>query len=44
MPMMYMDDAVVATIRLMEADPAKLTIRTSYNIHAMNFTPLQIVN
>ena len=27
----------------MEADPSKLTIRTSYNIHAMDFTPLQIV-
>jgi nucleoside-diphosphate-sugar epimerase len=42
--MMYMDDAVEATIKLMEADPSKLTIRTSYNIHAMDFTPLQIAN
>lgn len=37
LPMMYMDDAVRATIDLMEADPAKLTIRTSYNIAAISF-------
>jgi hypothetical protein len=29
---MYMDDAINATINLMDADPSKLTIRTSYNI------------
>lgn len=40
--MMYMEDAVGETIKLMEADPEKLTIRTSYNIHAMDFTPSQI--
>lgn len=40
--MMYMEDAVNETIKLMEADPEKLTIRTSYNIHAMDFNPLQI--
>jgi len=37
--MMYMDDAVDATIRLMDADPKNLSIRTSYNIRAMEFTP-----
>ena len=37
--MMYMDDAIKATVDLMEADPSKLTIRTSYNIQAMKFTP-----
>lgn len=37
LPMMYMDDAVRGTIELMEADPAKLTIRTSYNFAAMSF-------
>ena len=40
--MMYMEDAVSATIQLMEADPDKLTIRTSYNIQAMHFTPKEI--
>lgn len=38
LPMMYMDDAVRATISLMEADPEKLTIRTSYNLAAISFT------
>jgi len=38
LPMMYMDDAVNATIELMEADPKKLTVRTSYNLAAMSFS------
>ncbi len=38
LPMMYMDDAVKATIDLMEADSAKLTVRTSYNLAAISFT------
>lgn len=38
LPMMYMDDAVNATIELMEADPAKLTVRTSYNLAAISFS------
>jgi len=42
MSMMYMDDAVEATIKLMEADPSKLSIRTSYNIQSMEFTPAQM--
>jgi hypothetical protein len=37
-----MEDAVNATIQLMEANPDKLTIRTSYNIQAMHFTPKEI--
>jgi len=39
LPMMYMSDAIRATIQLMEADPDKLTVRTSYNITALSFTP-----
>lgn len=39
---MYMDDAIEATIKLMEADPVQLSIRTSYNIQAMVFTPTEI--
>lgn len=37
LPMMYMDDAVRATIDIMEADPAKLSIRTSYNLAGFSF-------
>lgn len=38
LPMMYMDDAIRATLELMEADPGKLTIRTSYNLAAISFS------
>ncbi len=38
LPMMYMDDAVRGTMELMEADPSKLTIHTSYNLAAISFT------
>jgi nucleoside-diphosphate-sugar epimerase len=38
LPMMYMDDAIRGTIGLMEADPAKISIRTSYNLGALSFT------
>jgi nucleoside-diphosphate-sugar epimerase len=41
--MVYTEDAVNATVKLMEARPENLSIRTSYNIHAMNFTPLELV-
>jgi len=37
--MMYMDDAVNATIQLMQADAEKLTVHSSYNLAAMSFTP-----
>jgi nucleoside-diphosphate-sugar epimerase len=42
LPMMYMPDAIRATIELMQADPQKLTIRTSYNISGMSFSPKEI--
>ncbi|MFU8813642.1 MAG: NAD-dependent epimerase/dehydratase family protein [Balneolaceae bacterium] len=42
LPMMYMDDAVSATLQLMDAPPKALTIRTSYNVSGMNFTPEEI--
>lgn len=42
LPMMYMPDAIRATIELMEADAANITIRTSYNISAMSFSPKEI--
>jgi nucleoside-diphosphate-sugar epimerase len=42
--MMYMDDAVKATIDLMEAPAEKVKVRTSYNIGAMSFCPAQIAS
>ncbi|MEQ8580327.1 MAG: NAD-dependent epimerase/dehydratase family protein [Marinoscillum sp.] len=42
LPMMYMDDAVKATIDLMQADPAALKVRSSYNISGMSFSPSMI--
>ncbi len=39
MDMMYMPDALNACVRLMEADPAKLVHRNSFNITAMSFSP-----
>ena len=42
LPMMYMPDAIRATIELMEAPAEKISIRTSYNISAMSFSPKQI--
>lgn len=38
LPMMYMDDGIRATMELVEADPKRLTIRTSYNLAAISFT------
>jgi nucleoside-diphosphate-sugar epimerase len=42
LPMMYMDDAVKATIDLMEAPVEKIRIRSSYNVTAMSFCPAEI--
>ncbi len=42
LPMMYMPDAIRATIELMEASAEKISIRTSYNISAMSFSPEEI--
>jgi len=42
LPMMYMPDAIRATIELMEADEDKISIRTSYNISGMSFSPKEI--
>ncbi len=42
MDMMYMPDALNAIVNLMEADPAKLIHRNSFNVTAMSFEPEQI--
>ena len=42
LPMMYMPDAIRATIELMEADANKISIRSSYNLSAVSFSPNDI--
>lgn len=42
LPMMYMPDAIRATLELMNAPKEKITIRTSYNIAGMSFAPCDI--
>lgn len=43
LPMMYMPDAIRATLELMQADPARLIHRNAFNIAAFNFTPAELV-
>ncbi len=42
LPMMYMDDGVAATMKIMEADPKKISVRTSYNLAAISFTAKEL--
>jgi nucleoside-diphosphate-sugar epimerase len=42
LPMMYMDDAIEATIKIMDANPEDIKIRSSYNLAAMSFSPEEI--
>lgn len=39
LPMMFMDDAIRATVSLMEAPAEQVKVRSSYNLSALNFTP-----
>ncbi|MDR5591556.1 NAD-dependent epimerase/dehydratase family protein [Christiangramia sp. SM2212] len=39
LPMMYMDDAIKATVDIMQAPAEKIKVRSSYNLAAMSFTP-----
>lgn len=39
LPMMFMDDAIKATIDIMESRPEAIKERSSYNLAAMSFTP-----
>jgi nucleoside-diphosphate-sugar epimerase len=39
-----MPDAIKATIELMEAPADKISIRTSYNVSAISFSPKEIAN
>ncbi len=42
LPMLYMDDAIRATIELMEAPAKQITVRTSYNLAGMSFSPAEV--
>lgn len=42
LPMMYMDDAIKATIQLMKTDSTKIKIRSSYNLSGISFTPKEL--
>lgn len=42
LPMMYMDDAIRATIEIMQANREDIKIRSSYNLAGVSFTPKEI--
>jgi nucleoside-diphosphate-sugar epimerase len=42
LPMIYMDDCIRATIELMDAPAENITVRTSYNLAGMSFTPAEL--
>ena len=44
LPMMYMEDAIHATISLMNAPAEHLSIRSSYNLAGISFTPAQLAD
>ena len=44
LPMMYMPDAIRATLELMHADADKLTVHSSYNVSGCSFTPSEVAD
>ncbi|WP_224995188.1 NAD-dependent epimerase/dehydratase family protein [Cesiribacter sp. SM1] len=42
LPMMYMPDAIQATLQLMDAPANSISVRTSYNVGALSFAPEEI--
>lgn len=42
LPMMFMEDAIRATVELMEAPAEQIQIRSSYNLAAVSFTPAEV--
>ena len=42
LPMMYMDDAIEAILKIMTTKKENIKIRTSYNISAVSFTPKEL--
>ncbi|GAA4277131.1 NAD-dependent epimerase/dehydratase family protein [Aquimarina mytili] len=43
LPMIFMDDAIRATMELMDAPKESISIRTSYNIAGISFSPAEVV-
>ncbi len=43
LPMQFMDDAIKATIAVMEAPAEKISVRSSYNVAGISFSPEEIV-
>lgn len=44
LPMMYMPDAIRATVEIMQAPSEKIKIRSSYNLAGISFSPKEIAN
>lgn len=44
LPMIYMEDAIVATLQLMEAPYDRIKVRTSYNLAGMSFSPAELAS
>ncbi len=44
LPMLYMPDCMMATLKLMDADPSQIKIRTSYNLGGLAFTAEELAN
>ena len=44
LPMMYMADAIKATLKIMQEDSNKIKIRSSYNIAGCSFSPEELAN
>jgi len=42
LPMMFMDDAILATLQLMSATASDISIRSAYNVCGFNFTPKEL--
>ncbi len=42
LPMMYMEDAINATLQIMDTDSKNIKIRSSYNLSGISFTPKQV--
>ena len=42
LPMMYMDDAIKATIGIMDADESDIKIRSSYNLAGVSYAPEEV--
>ena len=42
LPMMYMEDAIRATVELMEAPTENIKVRSSYNLGGISFSPKEI--